>query len=181
METFEKIEMHYAALRNLWLEHWLNNVIFTPQWWILVLTFVIPYIIWWKLVDKSRLRDIVLIGLQAALISYLLDQIGTALALWIYPYSLTPLEREVFDPADFSAIPVSYMLIFQYFSKWKKYFLALVVFALIASYGAGSFYQWLGIYKLENWKHIYSTILYIMLGLFMKWVLSKIKSREAAE
>ncbi|MFV2049648.1 CBO0543 family protein [Metabacillus sp. YM-086] len=114
------------------------------------------------------------------LTSFLLDQIGASLQLWTYPVTTTQLPRDVFDPADLSILPMFYMVIYQYFPKWKSYILGQIFFAFFAAYIGGNIYQWLGIYKILKWKHIHSVPIYILMGIAVKWILNKLKEIETS-
>lgn len=164
MKKFEEIEHHYDQLKILWLNYWKEEVVFTYQWWMLV--------------DKRRIIEISLVGLFTSGIAFILDQVGTSLRYWIYPYTLAYLERDLWLPANFSVIPFFYMMIYQWFPKWQKYILAIIVFAFFASFVGESIFKWLGIYKVLKWEHIYSVPFYIIIGVFVKMVLQKFISIE---
>ena len=178
MKKIEEIEHHYDELKILWLNYWKEEVVFTYQWWIMVLILILPFFLWWMLVDKRRIIEISLVGLFTSGIAFILDQVGTSLRYWIYPYTLTYLERDLWLPANFSVIPFFYMMIYQWFPKWQKYILAIIVFAFFASFVGESIFKWLGIYKVLKWEHIYSVPFYIMIGVFVKIVLQKLISIE---
>jgi hypothetical protein len=178
MDKFQEIEKHYGQLRTLWLDYWTQEVVFTYQWWIMIFTLLIPFFLWWKLVDKTRIREISLVGLIISCIAFILDQIGTSLGFWTYPFTLTPLERDLWAVADFSVMPFFYMMLYQWFPKWKSYLLAIIIFSLFAAFVGEQIFQWLGIYKLLKWKHIYSIPPYILLGIFVKVILQKLKTIE---
>ncbi|NYE04323.1 hypothetical protein F4694_001067 [Bacillus niacini] len=73
MDKFQEIEKHYGQLHKLWLDYWTEEVVFTHQWWIMIFTLLIPFFIWWKLVDKTRIREISLVGLIVNCIAFILD------------------------------------------------------------------------------------------------------------
>lgn len=175
---FNEIQEQYDLLRVLWTDYWASEVIFTFQWWTMVLILIIPIFLWWKLVDKSRLLEISMVGLFTSGIAFILDQIGTSLGLWIYPYTLTNLERDLWAVADFSLLPFFYMMFYQWFPRWKTYLLVILLFSLFAAFIGETIFQLLGIYKLLNWSHVYSVPGYFLLGLFTKSLVQKFKSIE---
>ncbi|MBT2736184.1 CBO0543 family protein [Bacillus sp. ISL-7] len=178
MNKFQEIEKHYEQLRNLWLDYWTQEVLFTYQWWTMIVVLIIPFFLWWRLVDKTRIIEISMVGLFVSIIAFILDQIGSSLGYWTYPYTLTPLERDLWAVADFSIIPFFYMIIYQWFPKWKTFILGTVVFALFSAFVGESIFQWLGIYVLLKWKHIYSIPFYVLLGILVKILLEKFKLIE---
>lgn len=181
MKQFQEIQYHYKILNELWRNYWLNHVVFSLQWWILIIIFIIPIFIWWKFVDKNRIYEISVVGLVAASLSYVMDQIGTSLDLWNYPYTLTPLEREVWDPADFSVIPFFFMMIYQYIPSWKMYLLSMAIFAFVASFVGGGLFEMMGNYEMTGWKHIYSVPIYILLGIFIKGLMQMFQRAQSRQ
>lgn len=178
MNEFQEIEKQYDYLRKLWLDYWSQEVVFTYQWWIMIFLLIIPFFLWWRLVDKTRIIEISMVGLIASSIAFILDQIGSSLGYWTYPYTLTHLERDLWAVADFSILPFFYMIIYQWFPKWKTYILGIIIFALFSAFVGENIFQWLGIYVMLKWKHIYSIPGYVLLGIFVKVVLQKFKTIE---
>lgn len=178
MSKFQEIEKHYEVLRKLWWDYWTQEVLFSYQWWIMVFLLIIPFFLWWRLVDKTRIIQISMVGLLTSGMAFILDQIGSSLGYWTYPYTLTHLERDLWAVSNFSLIPFSYMMIYQWFSKWKTYLLGVLLFALFVSFVAEPIFHWLGIYMLLNWKYIYSVPGYVLLGVFVKVVMRRFKEIE---
>jgi len=178
MNKFQEIQNQYEYMRNLWLDYWIQEVVFTYQWWIMIFVLIIPFFLWWRLVDKTRMIEISMVGLLVSGIAFILDQIGTSLGYWTYPYTLIPLERDLWAVADFSVFPFFYMMMYQWFTEWKVYILAIIIFAFFPAFVGEIMFQRLGIYVLLKWKHIYSVPGYILLGLFIKAVMQKFHSLE---
>lgn len=178
MDLYKKIIQLNEQLIDVHKQYWKEEVVFTFPWWFVIGTLILPWIIWLKLVDRKRIKEISYVGVIIMLLSFLLDQFGAALLLWSYPVTTTPLSREVFDPADFAILPLFYMLIYQYFHKWKSYSLALIVFGFFGAYVGGNLYEWLGIYKIHHWKHIYSVPIYFLLGVIVKYMMNKLTNIE---
>lgn len=51
----------------------------------MILILILPFFLWWMLVDKRRIIEISLVGLFISGIAFILDQIGVSLRYWIYP------------------------------------------------------------------------------------------------
>lgn len=62
------------------------------------------------------------------------------------------------------------MFIYQYFREWKSFIIANVILAAIFTFIAEPITVWLGIYKLDNWKYIYSFPIYILKTALIKWI-----------
>lgn len=153
------------------IEHWLSEEVFSLQWWLQVVILVLPWFIWWKLVDRKKIVEVLCFGLLTSILFSILDEVGIELTLWGYPHKLFPLLERSFT-AGAAALPVTFMLLYQYFSEWKAYLRGCIIAALILSFALEPIYVWLNIYELYQWNYIYSFLIYIIVGLFCKWLIS---------
>src|SRR5699024_422388 len=112
IETLEKLNV-------LQTERYWENVIFSYQWWILLIIFVSLWIIWFILFDWTRINFILLVGFLSSFLATLMDEVGISLSLWVYPYSLTPFTDRM-NVVDLAIIPVFYMLLYQYARRWRS-------------------------------------------------------------
>lgn len=172
MHEFIDIHEKYAQLHQ---QHFYENVIFSYQWWFLILTMVILWSIWAFLVDKRQLHMILLTGLLSSAAALTLDEIGISMALWVYPYYLIPFSNVQY-PIDIAIIPVFYMLLYQYFKKWKSYLIVLIILTLFAVIIVEPLFVWLGIYKPLNWNHWLSAPGYMLLGTIVKGIVDKVET-----
>lgn len=149
--------------------YFLQEILFSWRWWLLIIIAIILWLIWIWLVDKTRVFTILFVGLSTSMIATHLDDIGLSLMLWAYPYGSTPyLDR--LSLVDLSVLPVAYMLLYQYVKTWGKYMFVLVVLTLFAVFVAEPVFEKMQLYMMMNWKHVYSTPFYIAIGVFMKWL-----------
>ncbi|MFK7696609.1 CBO0543 family protein [Paenibacillus sp. HJGM_3] len=174
--SFEEIKDVNHKLTEMRAQYHRHHDLFTFQWWLLLALLVVPWIIWWKLVDKSRVREILLYGITLAIIIVILDDIGGELGLWSYPYQLIRFIPRL-NPVDFSVLPVFHMLVYQYFRSWKSFFVANVIMAFLIAFIAEPIFSWIGIYDLDNWKYFYSFPIYIVIACFVRWCLELIHER----
>lgn len=175
--TFEETYTLQSAADAAGREFWFHNVVFTYQWWLLVAVSIIPILVWWRLVDRRRLFEIMTYGLLVALISGLLDAIGVETDAWEYKYDLLPL-LDVFIAYDISVLPVCYMLIYQYFPQWQSFAIAQLAISCIFAFISEPILVYLDIYKLIDWKHIYSVPGYFFLAIFLKWLMEKLITKN---
>jgi hypothetical protein len=159
-----RLELH---LRDINLKHWLESNIFSPVWWLLLISFITLWVIWWKFVNKTKLLEIVTYGLLVSFLSTILNLFGTEFVLWGYPNNLVPVAPLLFE-VDLGFLPVIYMLIYQYFPDWIKFTIVISITAVIIAFMGEPLAIRLYIYEMNNWKHIYSFPLYIALGLILK-------------
>lgn len=175
--SWEDVVKLRIELRDTDLLYWLQNCFFSFEWWIVLLLTIVPWIVWWKLVDKSRLTEVLLYGLMITVITTVFDVIGVGYVLWGYPIMLEPVIPPM-TPANLTVFPTAYMLLYQYFPKWKAFFFASVGLSFIFSYIGEPVMEWLNIYQRNNWKSIYSFPIYIAIGLLLKYIMEKIISKQ---
>ncbi|WP_413299594.1 CBO0543 family protein [Bacillus sp. 1P10SD] len=170
MEELIKLSRKIAEKRN---EYWLHDVFFTYQWWLLLGLTILPWILWWKLVDKKRIIEILLYGTVISLYSILLDDIGSHFTLWIYQYQLIPISARL-NPIDLTVMPITFMIVYQYFKKWKTFLIAQTILAAGATFVAEPIFTWMEIYEPLNWEYYYSFLIYILLGVVNKWFVERL-------
>jgi len=56
--TADQIAELEKQLVQLKIEHWLKEDLFTPQWWLMLVFLLIPWILWWRYVDKTRILQL---------------------------------------------------------------------------------------------------------------------------
>ncbi len=160
--------------RDLAFEHWRSNELFTFDWWFLLILSIVPWFIWWKLLDKNRKTSIIMFGLFIALFSAIFEHIGENVALWWgYKTRLIPTLTFLF-PFDFTFLPVSFMLVYQFFNKWRSFVKGMLVLSLGGAFVFEPLLHWMDIYVLYTWKYVYSFPIYFAMGIFFKWLVQKI-------
>lgn len=162
-------------LRDISLEHWVHEDLFSFNWWLLLAASILPFFIWWRLVDKTRLFEILTFGLICAIFACFLDVVGVSFLLWGYPDKLFHFIPPLV-PADFVVIPVSGMLIYQYFSTWKSYAAAAAGLGILFAYIIEPLFSLLDMFVLIHWKHTYSFIGFILFFLGIRLLMMGLKS-----
>lgn len=175
--TYEDIREVHQKLAEMRYDYWLNHNLFSLQWWLLLVVFIVPWIIWWKFVDKERIFQILLFGTLLMTLVIIMDDIGLELHLWSYPYKLFFAISRL-TTIDQGVLIVAHMFLYQYFAKWKSFVIANVVMALIFTFILEPLTVWIGIYKLENWHHIYSLPIYILKAIFIKWIVDEVIQKK---
>lgn len=172
-ESYLTIVQTQSVFTDMKIEQWLQDTVFTWQWWLLVVLFIAPWISWWCVVDKKRLPAIVLLGTFVLVTSSWMDQLGIEMALWYYPYNLLPIYPQLV-PINYAIMPVTYMLIYQYFPSWRSYMTAMAINAALFSFVAEPALNYLGIYKMLKWYYYYSFPLYIIIAISHRWLVEEI-------
>lgn len=155
------------------VEKWLDKDVGTWRWWILAVLLIAPWFIWYLLVDKKRLPELTLFGTSVMVIIITLDEAGFVLSLWNYPIDVIPIFPRL-TSIDYTVLPIIYMLLYQYFSNWKSFFWALLIASTLFAFVAEPLTVYFGFYQLLKWNYLYSFPIYIVLGLFCRWVVRMI-------
>jgi len=113
---------------------------------------------------------------MVSLFSNILDVAGFALGFWRYPIMILPLLPPMI-PVNLVFLPMIYMLMYQYFPKWKSFIFASIGISLLNSFVFEPILVWLELYEPVVWKHIYSLPIYIFMAVFLKWLLESIVKR----
>lgn len=148
--------------------NWLFHDVFTWQWWVLCLLMVVPWFIFAKLVDKKRLSEILFYGLTIMIITITLDEIGSELGFWIYPYKLIGIFSRL-TSIDYTTLPVIYMLVYQYFKTWPSFLSASVVLATVCCFVCEPALTAFDMYRLMKWKYYYGFPIYILQAYSARW------------
>lgn len=172
--TWQHIDELFRQYRDAKLDYWLNENLFTVNWWILFVTTVGLAIVWIIILDKKRILEIVTYGFMATAIAISSDTIGIWLFLWNYPYSLTPFPQII--EIHTIQMPILYMIIYQYFNKWKSFLIAASITAFVFAFVLEPIVAWLQIYELNQWKYIYSVVPYFAIAVLLKWIINKLKN-----
>ncbi len=176
LDEIMQVQKMLSQMRYL---QWINESLFTYQWWILLITLILPWVIWWLIVDKTRIFQILSLGLMISILAAVLDGIGTELGFWDYPNKLLPILPRLYD-VDFGILPVIYMLIYQYYPKWKPFIFTMIIVAFLMAFAAEPLLIWLNIYDTHTWKHIYSFPIYILIGVAFKSLIDYISFKSKA-
>jgi hypothetical protein len=174
-ESAQQIFRAHEAFSKLRKEVWLVDIFGTWQWWLLMAILILPWVLWWKLVDRKRFTEICLFGMFVLATASWMDELGTDLLLWYYPYKIIPWYPQLV-PTNYTVLPITYMLIYQYTPKWSSYVIAMSVMAALYSWGAEPALEFMGIYRLVDWKFSYSFPLYLLIAVSHRWLLEQIFS-----
>lgn len=170
MTTADMIHQLRLKLWNLIYTQWKTETLFSIQWWSSIAIIAISYAIWWVIVDKSRLSQILLFGSLIAVGRTMMDIVGTNAGFWGYvicatPFSPCPLQLDV------TVIALAFMVVYQYCHSWKKFLVWTIVATGIISFVLFPILITLGFLTLYNWNSFYSFVLIIGIVSLSRWVL----------
>jgi hypothetical protein len=168
----EKMKQLVSQMTELDIQSWLAFDVFSGEWWLQLVMFSIPWLIFFKLADRRRLPELLLLGTWALIVAETLDHIGFELGLWYYPVELLPLFPR-FEEVNLATLPVTYMLIYQYYPQWGRYLTALTVMSALFVGLAEPALVRLGLYEPITWEFYYGFPIYILIGLALKYLVQK--------
>lgn len=171
--TTEAIKEIRRKLINEQLQNWLHNSYLHWKWWLLIILFILPWLIWWKFADKRKLNLILLYGLIVLIFNAFLDDLGSGLLWWFYPIRMIPTLNVLLSPSV-SIVPCLMMVIFQCCHTWKSFLIFNFILSLVFCFLGEPLFIALGIYELVTWKLFYSFLHYNISGMIARWITLKI-------
>lgn len=158
MPTMVDIVEAQRVLGTLLYSHWLSQELFSFSWFMIVIPMVLLPAIFVVLVDKSRLRELILYGTILATAYAYVYSIANALTLWQYLNNFIPYTLNLV-PFAFVFHPILHILAYQYSSSWKGFAIANTVAAALFAFVALPIYAWLNVIEFYHWNYLYSFIL----------------------
>lgn len=174
--SFEELEKARKEYLEVAREYWLKHDLFSFDWWLLLIISVVPWLVWWKFVDKKRLTQILLYGFFVSAESVMLNISLTNSMVWGYQNIVFYLFSPVLFPYDFTMMPVVYMLVYQKCIKWKTYLFASISISVIFTFVVEPLLEWMKIYREYKFPSIYSFALYLLIAVVSKWIVDRIVS-----
>jgi hypothetical protein len=162
-----------GELHELYLKHYAEKELFSVTWWINIALLLIPLIIWWKMVDKKRLPEIMIFGFACNVFAAFLDVFLTDYLLWEYPVRVVP-QISLFVPVDYVIVPVVGMYLYQKFPKWGPFLLASTLASAFMSFICEPLAVAINMYKLLTWRYVYSFPIYIAINAAFKFFTQRV-------
>lgn len=138
MITNEQILKTSEYLSNLIVTQWVNQHFLSPTWFILVFIILFSYALFFYLVDKQRIMEILLFGSLVATAVVVYDAILLQFGYWTTLISVLPFYPNIFL-GNVTLIPLYAMLVYQYTSSWRSFILWNAVWAVLFIFGYYNF------------------------------------------
>jgi hypothetical protein len=155
------------------VDYWATHDLFTFYWWVHLFLLIVPWIIFYRIVDRKRIFEILLFGVLIGFLSLSMDVIGTILNFWEYKINLLPIVPWL-SSVDFSVIPVFYMILYQSFRSWKSFIVVNVISASAFSFIAQPIVNWMGFVQPIIWEYAYSFPILLLMPLGLKLFLERL-------
>ncbi|EGO63116.1 CBO0543 family protein [Acetonema longum] len=162
-------------LTSAHMEEWLQHDLFHLRWWLLLGLSIFVVAVWWKLLDKRRLPEIILYAVLMMLVMMGVDEYGEELTLWNYPFDLLPI-FPVITAINLWILPLAFSLVYQNCSTRKSFALTTVLVAAFISFVFEPALTWWGYYQLLKWQYYYSFLVYLTVSFFIRWIVVRISS-----
>jgi hypothetical protein len=156
-------------LTSTHIEKWLQHDVFHFKWWLLLVLFMLPIVLWWKLLNKTRMPEVFLYTVLTTIVMMSIDECGEELILWVYPIYLFPV-FPVITAINLLFVPLALSLTYQYFPTWKSFCFAAIIIVSILAFIFEPALAWADFYQLLNWNYGYSFLLYISVALIIRGV-----------
>lgn len=162
-------------LTSIRIDDWIKNDAFSFKWWFLLGLIFVSLLVWWNLLDKFRLNEVLLYVTLATLIVLVIAEYGTELTLWDYPTDIIPIFLPL-SSINLMILPLIYSLIYQYFVTKKSFVWATLIITAVICFIIEPILVWGGFYQLIHWKYYYSFAIYVSLSILIRIVVIKIYS-----
>jgi len=157
--------------------HWINYEFLSFPWILLTIIAILVIILWIKLVARKNLIEILLFGVLIAITGVTFDEFGYEYRLWRYNYHIISQFPHILWIHLF-ILPIIYMLIYQYFPKWKAFLTVMIISAFMFAFIFEPILVLLNYYELLKWNYSYSVPIYILLGVVYKGLIEWLKMTQ---
>lgn len=165
-------------------QHWISSEVFSFGWFLTIFVLAVFYIVWIKLVDKSRLGQLLLLGALAGVGFIVVSGMVLNGLYGVAEYKIRPFPL---IPAIFivsvTKAPIIIMLVHQYTSTWKGYMLWTGIGMAFLAFVLYPIYSLVGIYQMHNWNYFYQFLLLLIGAILSRlaflWIMG-IQQRNSA-
>lgn len=158
-------------------QRWSTQELFSFAWFFNIAFMLILYVIWIKIVDKRRLKELLLFGSLIAISANCIDIVAVTTGLWEYKVRLLPISLFPF-PFDYTVIPILYMLVLQYTMSWRNYLIGSLLASAFFSFVISSVYVLIGIKQYHHFNYFYMFILVFVITTIVKVIYNWITDIE---
>lgn len=154
-------------LTSVHIDKWLQHDVFHFKWWFLLGIFTLSIVLWWRILNKTRIPEVLLYTVLITLVMMGIDECGEELILWVYPIYLFPV-FPVITAINLLFVSLSLSLAYQFFPTWKSFSCAAFIVAGLLAFIIDPILVWADFYRLLNWSYGYSFLLYLTAALLIK-------------
>lgn len=134
MSINEEIMQKSDALNNLILTKWLKQEFLTFEWFFTLFVVLVCYLLFFYLVDKKRIVEILLYGSLVAVAYVVYDSIGMFFGFWAVKIAISPVYPNFFG-SSLTVAPLLAMILYQYKSPWNSFLRWSILFSGLLIFG----------------------------------------------
>ena len=171
----EQLAKEFSSYRHHLIDHFLQDDLWSWQWWLGILLSVAPWVLWLLLRKRDSTWRLLGAAFLVMTVSIFFDTAGVVAGLWSYPVKLAPIP--LFSgtfPWDYSVIPVSAMLWLQ-IRPGANPFAKAAVYAAAIAFVFHPLAALLGYVKEKPWVLILYVPFFFILYLLSHVYVSKIR------
>jgi hypothetical protein len=154
MVTYDKIQEIRTALWNSIYEHYISTELFSAGWLFLIALTVVSYIVWIKVCDKSRLKELLLVGSFVTVCMAFFDVVATTMLLWGHKVRVFPGVPSLFA-TDYTLFPIIIMIAQQFAKSGRDFLLWVGLGSAILAFVIFPVYALLGTMALNRLNYFY--------------------------
>lgn len=148
------------------VKYWRDFELYSSfEYWAMVGILVVPLIILFFKIDKSKIFQIGFFGYSVHVAFAYIDIFGMNAGFWQYPFQLIPSLPSL--SLDTSLVPVIYMLVYQWtLNKNKNYYLYTIMAAAIFSFAFKPLLVEMGLFKMYgkiNYLHLFISNIVVLI------------------
>lgn len=170
------IEKMTSTLHQMELDYWINHVLFSFHWWVILIMNAIFLVLFIFFIDRKRILLITLAFLISYVINTISDDIGEYFQLWSHPHQLVQFLAPL-ATVEFIIVPSIIALMYQMFNRWRGFFIAYFFVASLISFIVQPIFVYTDLYKLHNWNYFYSFVVLFVIGIVVKIFIDFIEKR----
>ncbi|MGI8387690.1 hypothetical protein [Robertmurraya sp. P23] len=172
-ELGKKIDKLSNQLTDLRIEIWVKHTVFTWQWWMLLVACIFMLVLFFIIVKNDKLLpSIAYLGI-IYIMNKNLDDWATAMDWYDYRMQLEPIIPTML-PANLFIIPIGLTLIYNRYTKWKLFLVALGLVSAFISYIALPIMKIVNIYIENAWNAHWSFVSLLVMGVISKVIIDKV-------
>jgi len=171
-KSLENLKNSSSDLSHDWVDYWKEYSSFdTWQFWLNLAFLIIPLIVLYFKLDRSKAFQIGFFGYSAHMLSTYIDGYSTRFGHWEYPYKIVPF-LPINMGLDTSLIPVVIMLVYQWtLNRNKNYYIAVLIVAALFAFIFKPILTYFDLFQLSKGSSYFHLFLwYISGGILSKWV-----------
>ncbi|API91379.1 MULTISPECIES: CBO0543 family protein [unclassified Virgibacillus] len=169
LEQTERASLKLIEVNQMITDALLHAFLFTWQWWLGVILFIVPWALWILFRKKSSTGRLLGCAFLTIALSLLIDLISLSYGLWSYPMKFSPISPILFLPYHLALAPVAIMFVLQIKPRANPV-LKGSIFAAIAAFGGMNVFNALDFYNPKDWSTFYDFFIFLFLFFSSYWL-----------